>query len=473
MDESAALNVVAVRAIETADGSRSFWNDDERAWASRAAAEIVGADAASEAFVVRRAQLVIEKLGMRHPALPRALRAMTWRRWVGTAIVCIAFVVGFFVDQVGSGQRINILAPPVLALLIWNLAIYLAMIVRYIARFGEPSAAGPLRIAVARVAGAFSRPRGGGALRDAIVAFFDDWSRRAAGLYAMRAARILHFAAAALAAGIIAGLYVRGIAFEYHANWESTFLDASTVRSIVAVAYAPGTWLTGIAIPSVESIAAIRSPAGENAARWLHLIAATIIVVVIVPRVLLGVVALATESARARRLLGDLDEPYFQRLLRRYRGRPARVRVIPYSYTPTPATIAAIETVIERTLGTVATTIAQPVAYGAETMSIGDAAGTTLVALFNASATPEREVHGAFLSALAREKPRAEAVIALIDEASWAAHWQSAPTRVADRRAAWRALANDVNVPIVFVDLSAPAATDENALDDALAARAQ
>src|SRR5438034_6493849 len=150
MDETAALKVIALRAIEIADGSRTLWSDDDRAWASRAAAEVVGADAKPEAFLARRAALAVEKLGERHPALPRALRALRWRPWVGTAIVCLAFVLGVFIDQVGGAQRINILAPPVLGLLIWNVAVYLVMIVGYILRYGETATPGPLRVLIMR-----------------------------------------------------------------------------------------------------------------------------------------------------------------------------------------------------------------------------------------------------------------------------------------------------------------------------------
>ena len=77
-----------------------------------------------------------------------------------------------------------------------------------------------------------------------MAALARDWTALAAPLYAARAARILHLAAAALALGVVVGLYVRGIAFEYRATWESTFLDAPTVRTLLAFAYAPGAWLT-------------------------------------------------------------------------------------------------------------------------------------------------------------------------------------------------------------------------------------
>ncbi|HEX9275250.1 MAG TPA: DUF2868 domain-containing protein [Casimicrobiaceae bacterium] len=474
MDEVSALEVIAVRAVETADGARTLWSDEDRAWASRAAAEVVGAQAAPETFIGRRATLAIERLGARQPALARTLRALRWRPWVGSALVGLAFALGVFLDQVDSAKRINIVAPPVLGLLIWNLAVYVAIVVGYVVRYGEDSTPGPLRGAIARVAGGLSRPRRGGGMRDAMLALFEDWARRSVPLYGVRAARILHLAAAALAVGVIAGLYLRGLAFEYRASWESTFLDAPTVRSIVAFAYAPGAFLTGIPVPAIEAVAAIRSPAGENAARWLHLMAATVVAIVILPRLLLALVAGVVERHRAAHLPLPLDEPYFQRLLRGYRGGPARVRVIPYSYTPAPAAIAGLEAVVTRAFGgNAAVMVTRPIAYGTDDALASDArpgAGTTLVALFNASATPEREVHGAFLATLAGQRAGAEAVLALIDEGAWSARWRSEPARISDRRAAWREIGEEARVPMVFVDLSAPdLAAAENALDLAIA----
>jgi hypothetical protein len=63
-------------------------------------------------------------------------------------------------------------------------------------------------------------------------------------------------------------------------------------------------------------------------------------------------------------------------------------------------------------------------------------------------------------------------LLALVDEGAWVARWRQDPARVADRRAAWRQLAQDAQVPIVFVDLSAPdLAAAEQALDAAIAGR--
>lgn len=343
-------------------------------------------------------------------------------------------------------------------------------------RYGDDASAGPLRRALTRMAGGLSLPRRGEVLRGAVLAFVDEWGRRSAPLYGVRAARILHLAAAALAVGVIAGIYMRGLVLEYRVSWESTFVDPPAVRSIVAIAYAPGALITGIVVPDVAAVAAIRSPGGENAALWLHLIAATLAAVVIVPRLLLALVAGLVERHRAAHVPIPLDEPYFQRLLRGYRGGAARVRVIPYSYTPAPAALAGLEGVIARAFGGgAAIVVAQPVAYGAEDASAGlpkAAAGTTLVALFNASATPEREVHGAFLEMLARQGAGAEAILALVDESGLAARWHGEPARMSDRRAAWMRMSEEVGVPAVFVDLSAPdLVVAEDAIDQAITVR--
>lgn len=467
MDESSALKVIAIRAVETADGARGLWSDDDRAWASRAAAEVVGADAAPEVFVARRAALAVEKLGARQPALLRTLRAMQWRPWVGGAIVAIAFVLGMFIDQVDRTQRINILAPPVLLLLVWNVAVYVVIVASYIVRYGDATD-GPLRRVVARAAGGrLPLNRIGGAMRGPILAFVTDWVTRAAPLHGARAARILHFAAAALALGVIAGLYLRGLGLEYLANWQSTFLEAPTVRAIVAFAYAPGSLLTGITVPDAAAVAALRAPAGANAAQWIHLMAATVAAVVVAPRLLLAVLAGAIERHRATRMLLSLDEPYFHRLLRGFRGGPTRVRVIPYSYALPADAVAGLESVIARVFGgSAAMLVSQPVAYGDEIAATDDAksTGTTLVVLFNASATPEREVQGAMLASLAAGATGAIACVALVDEGAWALRWRAEPSRITDRRAAWQRLGEEAGVPVVFADLSAPdlAAVEES-----------
>lgn len=459
LDESSALDVTAVRALETDDRARALWSDADRAWASRAAAEVIGEGGSAEAFLAQRARLALGRAGERSKVLPHAVRYLRWRPWVGTVIVIAAFVVGVWIDRIGYSQQINVLAPPVLLLLLWTIGAYVVLAVGFVRRYGDAAPAGPFRRKVIWLARELGKPRGGGQLRAAVVQLVGDWSRISAPLYAARVGRILHLAAAALAAGLLAGLYLRGIALEYLASWESTFLTtAESVHRVLAIALAPGAALTGIPVPAVSEIEAIRAPAGENAARWLHLMAATVTLLVIVPRLLLALFAWVLERHRSTHLLA-LNEPYFERLLRGFRGGPVRVHVLPYSYTVPPPVEAGLERLVARAFGgSAAVTITAPVTYGGEdafaTAARPQYAGS-VIALFNATATPERATHGAFLDAIAVHLGTGSTLVALVDESAFRVRLGSEPARLEDRRRAWRELCTDRHVPWAFADLEA------------------
>ncbi|MDH5285633.1 MAG: DUF2868 domain-containing protein [Betaproteobacteria bacterium] len=462
MDERAALDVTAVRAVETSDRARSLWGDADRAWASRAAAEAIGADASSDAFLARRARFALERFGERVKAIPRAVRALRWRPWVGLAVVAAALVLGFLLDRIGDSGRINILAPPVLGLVAWNLAVYALLFAGMVLRYGDVALPGPLKRAIVRVAGGSLRPRG--ELSEALGALGRDWAKLAAPLYSARASRILHLAAALLALGVIAGLYVRGLAYEYRASWESTFLSADTVHAIARFAYAAGSAVTGIAVPDAKAIAAIRAPDGENAARWLHLMAASVVVLVVVPRLGLAAFSGVLERHRSRNVPLPLDEPYYRRLLRGYRGGPARVRVLPYSYTLPAEAASGLEAIVARSFGgSAALHVAAPVEYGTEALDPGDGRGGATFVVFSGAATPEPELHGRLLAQLAGSD-----AIAFVDESPLVAQGADA-ARLEARRTAWREVCAHARVPVVFADLRAPdLAAVEAALDDAL-----
>ncbi len=460
LDESSALDVIAVRALETDDRTRTLWTDTDRAWASRAAAEVVGEGGSATAFLSQRAQLALGRAGDRFKVLPRAVSYLRWRPWVGTVVVVAAFLIGVAIDRIGSVQRINVLAPPVLALLAWNLAMYALLAAGFVVRYGDAAPAGPLRRAVVGLSRGLWRPRGGRQFDAAVVQLVEDWSRISSSLYGARAARVLHLAAAALAAGVVAGLYLRGIAFEFLASWESTFLSGESVRGILAFALAPGAALTGIPVPALSEVEAIRAPAGENAARWLHLMAATVALLVIVPRLLLASFAWVVERHRSTNLPLALDEPYFQRLLRGYHDGPVRVDVLPYSYTVPPAVKAGLERLVAHAFGGSAVlTTTDSVPYGGEDVVAAAARSRhagCVITLFNATAVPEREAHGAFLAAIAVQAVPAGTLVALVDESAFRARLGSEPARLEERRRLWRELCTDRRVPCAFADLAAP-----------------
>lgn len=467
MNERDALLTTAVRAAETVDGDRQIWTDDDRSWSGQAAAEALGEGVNADVFVARRAGFAIERMRTRDPAFVRVVDGLRWRGWVGAVLMVASFVAGGLIDRIGSGQSINLLAPPVLGLLAWNLLVYLLLLVGSL-RPGRKHQPGPLRRAIA---GFFVA--GGRRLRHRHVTMpvavlprlLAEWTQVAMPLYAARVARLLHWAAALFAAGIIAGLYLRGLAFEYRAGWESTFLGAESAHRLLTIVLAPGVWLTGAALPDVDGLAAIRSgafPATERAAPWLHLLAATMFVVIIVPRIVLAVASGLIERHRSTHLLTHLDGPYFQRLLHAYHADPVCLTVIPYSYHPAPAAMAGLQRLLARVFaGKAEVQCREAVRYGDEELLAAttrpDARGPC-IALFSLVATPERETQGAFVravSALGNGCP----VLVLVDEAPWRARFDPDPKRIEQRRSAWRAeLADlaDLGLTPVFIDLVEP-----------------
>jgi hypothetical protein len=450
LNERTAIAVAAVRAVETTDRAHAAWTDADRAWASRAAAEVVGEAAEPSAFVGRRALLALERLASRKHRVARLARAWQWRPWVGAVLVVAAFACGALADAIGPSERINILAPPVAALVVWNLVVYALLAARFVIRYGE-SGAGPVARFVTHLAGGVRSA--GRAADPAATAFVEHWSTASAPLYAARASRVLHLSAAALALGVIAGLYVRGLGLEYRATWESTFLEPSSVRTWVAAIYAAGSLATGIAVPDVARVAAIRAPASENAGDWLHLMAATLALVVIAPRLVLALIAGMVERYRRAHLMDDLGDAYFTRLLRGFRSSATAIDVVPYSYSLADGARESLQTLLDRAMGGHARlAIASPVAYGDED-DVRTHGGEMAVALFNAAATPEPEAHGRFVARLGQA---GRPVILMVDEASLAARAPTDAARIEGRRALWRDFASQAGRPIVLVNLLEP-----------------
>jgi len=83
MNESAARRVVLLRAFERAPPSDA-WSDDDRAWATRAAAQVEGENATADAFIARRGALGVERLAERDARVPKLLASVTWPAWIVT-----------------------------------------------------------------------------------------------------------------------------------------------------------------------------------------------------------------------------------------------------------------------------------------------------------------------------------------------------------------------------------------------------
>ncbi|MCW7540364.1 DUF2868 domain-containing protein [Aquabacterium sp. A7-Y] len=466
MTESDARLLLLTRAFE--DPPAAPWTEADAASASAETLRLEGESAPWPRLLLRRAALVRTALAERR-ALPEGderdgASAGAW----AAAAVLLAFVLGLAGTAVGPGRHINLLAPPLLGLLAWNLAVYLGLLLSAALPCGR--GAGPLRRWLASLAAwvgplarRLRRPDSSPA-REPLRRFATDWLQAGAALRTARLGAGLHAAAAALACGAIASLYLRGLVFEYRAAWESTFLSVDAVHALLSWVLGPAARLSGIALPDVAELAGLRASlgGGENAARWIHLQALTLVLAVVLPRCLLA----AAAAWRAARLVRDfplsLDSPYFQRLRQALSGEVNPVQVLPYSYELP----AALQAGLQRCLGPGAAVQLLPgVPLGGEDdlprrLAAAPGASPTVrrVALFALTATPERENHGAFVRALMRAQANGGELQVLVDESGFRQRFGADERRLAQRRTAWREMLQEQGQSPLFVDLSTPAA---------------
>jgi Protein of unknown function (DUF2868) len=328
MTEDEARQVLLLQSHEADAADSAVWSADDRRWATRQAVAALGEQAAPERFVVARAAIALQRLLPRDAAGRRWLGRRAWHpAWVALA-GALGLLAGLAADQLGTPQRVNLLAPAVWAVVAWNLLVYLALLL--------PTSAHGLRAVLSRRA-----LRG-----EASVAAL--WARHAAPLTTTRLALLLHMAAAGLALGLVAGLYLRGLVLDYRAGWQSTFASAGAVQTALDWLLAPASLVTGLAVPDVAPLQlAPGADATASAAAWIHLLAATLALAVLVPRLLLAWHAASRARRLARSFPLPLDSAYFESLHPLMRpGLPPTVRLLWLPATTPPPGLALFDTAI-------------------------------------------------------------------------------------------------------------------------------
>ncbi|AKJ29734.1 DUF2868 domain-containing protein [Caldimonas brevitalea] len=462
MTESDASQLLLIRAHE--DPLTPPWSEADALWASREARRLEGEAAPPERVLVRRGALAVERLGERSAQVPAALHAVRPSPLWTAAALGLALLVGLAGNAIGPSQRINILAPPLLALLVWNLLVYVGLVWATLRRGAKQG--GPLRLAVASLAGwvgPMARWLHRAGVPPPLRRYAEAWWHASRPLQAARLAAVLHAAAAMVAIGAVSGLYLRGLAFEYRAAWDSTFLAPEAVEGLLRLVLTPAARLGDIELPAAAELAELRasSGGGENAARWIHLYAITLACAVAVPRLLLAGWAALRARGLARRFPLSLDDRYFSRLVGVVgRGETVAARVFPYSYQVGPALLGPLQQHLREALGgEVVLTLAPSVPLGGEDEPARWQAGTAgdgvTIALFPLTATPERENHGAFVQALAGRGGGSRQVVVVVDESGFRQRFPTDTKRLEQRRAAWQSVLAETGHEGLFVDLAA------------------
>jgi hypothetical protein len=261
------------------------------------------------------------------------------------------------------------------------------------------------------------------------------------------------------------------MALEYRAGWESTFLGAEQVRVVLGWVYGPAAVATGIGLPADEAaVNALHWQGGQGggpAAPWIHLMAATAILYVIVPRLLLALVA----TARLRRIAASVAPP--ETLLAYARGvlgasdaaLPAQVaRLTAFAYEPGAAAERGLQQLLRAAFGADTRIEFDPMLrYGDESdyeARLRAASPDIEIVLFSLAGTPEAENHGAVLQLLRAAHAAAPGTrrLVLIDESPFLARMggdASLAARIGQRRDAWRQFVSSHGLDACLVHLAA------------------
>lgn len=329
LHEPEARRLILVQALEEGDPEGRLVGLIERSQAEREALTAVGDPAQGRrlderAYLLERARRLLDLLGHRQPRLAGLQQRPTWQAWAAWGLPLAALLAGALIDRIDNPRQVNLLSPPLLAFLLWNVAMYVLLAVAGIASLvrGRPLA-GPWQ-AFAN----WGMPRGAGPRAEIAARFQRTWWQVAARMEAQRWRAILHASAAAWAVGVALSIVAGGLVREYRIGWESTLLELPQVHAFLSALFAPVVAVLPLEPFTQAELARLHFGSGADigraeARRWVFLYVALLGVLVVLPRGVLALVAAFRRRQRAAHLKVDLASPYFQQVLGRV--RPARV----------------------------------------------------------------------------------------------------------------------------------------------------
>ncbi|MBK9308380.1 MAG: DUF2868 domain-containing protein [Nitrospira sp.] len=425
---------------------------------------------AGEARVIERAERISERLMQKHPALTSAFAVLRIKTPLTLLIGC-AVVGGFLADPIGPAGHINLLNFPLLTLLLWNTVAYVGLLYNRILPRSSRDRSQPglpgfvewfLGLDMKRRLHRLRSDRTQGPeeaqwIAASLASYAGRFLHSVQDLLSTHARSLLHVAAAALAIGVIAGLYLRGFSFLYKAGWDSTFMEAEGVYSFLSILFAPASWLLATPVPGVETIADLRGSAKANAAVWIHFWAVTTGLFIVVPRMVLAAAAWMRKTRLADAMHLPSDEPYFRRLLNPYRGKGLHVEVLAYSHRVKEAD-DRLMVFLSDAFGVLADIhVEASVQYGERPphCSVDSDRGLCVVVLFNVAQAPE-ETHSEFLEELKatiQKRGRPNMLLVLLDCGAYSQIDHE--KRLKERCQAWATLTKECGVKaLIYQDPS-------------------
>jgi hypothetical protein len=457
MDWTDWQSILRWRAIEEGDADGVLLTEERRREATahtRAGlnSETVKADPLGPreaAFLLRRSHwLEQEVIGCNGPLVrvTERLTVVTGRRaWIILGWV-LAAVLGYAMAGFGQEAEFNLLALPLVGLLLWNGLVMAFSLLMELQKESRSPWVEWLAIRLSPVVGdrggADAEPQTGMTVDQrfaqlTLAPAFERWQRR------FRA--WLHIAAALLALGSAIGLYARGWSKEYRAVWESTLISEARAQSFFGALFQPAAATLHLPLP-LDQLPAMHRTHGQvttpaPALPWIHLYAGTLLVLVILPRGLLA----AFTAWRAHQVIGKKLraigwQSYLVRTLRAIEGGQETITVLVHATDATPTHREVWARGVRERFGQMTEPEFVTIALGDEDdfAAAWKPAHPRVVLVFNLATTPEIEVQRRLVLDVKQaltSRQRAGELLVLLDATSIGNRWS--PEKLAGREKLW------------------------------------
>lgn len=460
MTELNAQQVTLLRILEQSPVNELQWTAGDAREATREAQQLVKSQCPLDEFVTRRAQLALDAIATRSGksllsgCAPRGPVIIAW------LIIIAAFLMGLMTDVLLGQSHMEIIHLPFVALIVWNLFIYILPLIvklpgidRFVAYLSEVviNKVGSWRLSEIMPSRSFRN-------KAWMLQFRKEWLLLSYPLIKARISLIMHAAAILFAIGAMLSLDLRGISKEYRIGWESTSIkSADSVRSIARFVLAPSELLFNKTIPDAKHIATLQRPGsqGEVAIDWIYLYSWAVLGWIIIPRFIL----LMWNAAQRWRLQKSYPLPlhglYFRTMDAVRKGR-GRFLVIPFRYELKPQTKKNLSSLIERIHGISAEiSIPESVLMGQDPAdwkpALGNSDHIAVFVVFGLSATAEPDLHGKFVRRIRTELNGIVDVIPIVDIGTYSGTDRE---RRRERSEQWRRVLESEKFKPVFLDLS-------------------
>ncbi len=462
------------RVLEISALEKKAISAEDTSECTQAAAKQVGEAATPKEFLLARHTFIIDKIKKRIPALlhPSPVNLRIWS--VGIIFVIIAFVLGILTDELStSGNKINLLAPPLLGLFLWNLIIYLWLFISYIfklLRKGKSSPKQPIR----ELVGALLLKVQTYASKKSpnLTAFYKLWVPAESNYLGRAVASILHLSALFFGLGLIFSIAIRGWGTAYTAGWESTWLAESpdTVLAFLQFVYSLAPVNDGLFqtlnVDMVKNMRFDINPTGVPATYWMvRLITATILIVII-PRLILFTYNQIRLSLITNNFPINLQTPYYQNIIRQWHGQSMTIRVLPFGKSLNAEEKNALEDLALRINQSGSKFIYEETAHEDSPLPVIEGGrAEELWIVFQMSSTPEMEVHINFANSVKDLCNKNGATCrVIVNTDSFIERFANTPKRIEEREKNWRSFLITTGLPFAFANLTA--LNTQNVLDE-------